>query len=86
MENERRPPKRSNLKKMLNERRMSQKNLAKLSDLEEYQISNYVTGKFDDMLLSTSVKICEALDCTVDEAFGDKVREMKSDLRSQQGS
>lgn len=74
-------PKRSNLKIMLHERRMQQKDLAKLADLETYQVSNYVNGKFDDMYLKTAVKICYALNCTMDEAFGDKVKEMKAEVR-----
>lgn len=79
-------PKRSNLKKMLHERQMQQKDLARLADLETYQVSNYVNGKFDDMLLSTGVKICEALHCTFDEAFGDKVKEMKSQIKQDRDS
>ena len=79
------PPQRSNLKILLNERRMEQKHLAKLADLEKYQVSNYVNGKYDDMLLSTAVKICYALNCSLNEAFGDKIKEMKHQIRKQEG-
>lgn len=84
MANER--PHRSNLKKMLHERKMHQVDLARLANLETYQVSNYVNGKFEDMLLSTGVKICEALRCSFDEAFGDKVKEMKSQIKKERGS
>jgi DNA-binding Xre family transcriptional regulator len=50
---------------------MKQKHLAELADLELYQVSNIVTGMQKDMLLSTAKKICNALNITLDEAFGD---------------
>jgi DNA-binding Xre family transcriptional regulator len=85
-ENGKKPPKRTNLKRLLQERRLQQKDLAKLADLETYQVSKYVNGKFDDMLFSTGVKICNALHCTFDEAFGDKVAEMKKELNEEEGA
>ncbi len=72
------PPKRSNLKVILHERRIQQKDLAKLADLETYQISKYVSGKYEDILMGTAIKICYALNCSIDDAFGDKMKEMRS--------
>ena len=76
-------PKRSNLKKILQDRKMQQKHLAQLADLETAQISLFVKGNKDgertDLLMSTAVKICKVLECTLDEAFGDLVRELKVD-------
>jgi len=59
---------------------MQQKDLAILADLETYQVSEIVNGKRYDMLVSTAAKICEALQCSFDEAFGDRFAEMKSDI------
>jgi DNA-binding Xre family transcriptional regulator len=75
------PPKRNNLKIILHERRIQQKDLAKLANLETYQISNYVSGKYDDILLGTAIKICYALNCSIEEAFGDKMKEMRTSVR-----
>ena len=78
------PPKRSNLKMMLHDRKMQQKDLAKLANLETYQVIEYVNGKRDDMLLSTALKICNALNCSLDEAFGDKIKEIKHKIRQEE--
>jgi len=77
---ENKPPKRSNIKKIIHARKMQQKDLAKLADLETYQVSEIVNVTRYDMLLSTAVKICEALKISFDEGFGDRFLEMKSDI------
>jgi DNA-binding Xre family transcriptional regulator len=55
---------------------MTQKELSKLSDVAEYKISQLCAGKSKDLFLSTAKRICEVLNCTLDDAFGDimKVR------------
>jgi DNA-binding Xre family transcriptional regulator len=59
------------LKKVLNDKKLSQKELAKLSDVAEYKISQLCAGKSKDLFLSTAKKICDVLNCTLDDAFGD---------------
>lgn len=61
------------LKKILNERGMTQKKLASLSDIGEYKISLLCSGKADNIQISTAKRICEVLRCTLDEAFGDLI-------------
>lgn len=59
------------LKKMLNDKNMTQKQLAEKSDIGEYKISLLCSGKVNNLHLSTAKKICDVLDCTLDDAFGD---------------
>lgn len=59
------------LKKVLTDKKMSQKELAKLSDVAEYKISQLCMGKSKDLFMSTAKRICEVLNCTLDDAFGD---------------
>ena len=66
-----RKKRRTNLKIILRQKKITQTKLAELSDLEIYQVSNIVTGKQKDLLMSTAKKICNALNVTLDEAFGD---------------
>lgn len=62
------------LKKLLNDKKMSQKQLSKLSDVAEYKISQLCVGKSKDLFVSTARKICESLNCTLDDAFGDLIK------------
>ncbi len=62
---------RTNLRVILRERKITQTELAEMAGLEVYQISNIVTGKQKDLLMSTAKKICNALNITLDEGFGD---------------
>jgi DNA-binding Xre family transcriptional regulator len=50
---------------------MSQKKLAKLSDVAEYKISQLCMGKAKDLFFSTAQRICNILNCSLDDAFGD---------------
>ena len=59
------------LKMILLDKKMSQKELAKLSDVEEYKISLLCSGKSNDLLLSTAKRICDVLQVNLDDAFGD---------------
>ncbi len=63
------------LKKVLNDKKMSQKQLSKLSDVAEYKISQLCMGKSKDLFLSTARKICEVLNCSLDDAFGDVIKQ-----------
>jgi DNA-binding Xre family transcriptional regulator len=56
---------------ILLDKKMSQKELAKLSDVEEYKISLLCNGKANDLLLSTAKRICDVLQVNLDDAFGD---------------
>lgn len=62
---------RTDLLVLMRDRKISQTLLALLSDLETHQIQNIVTGQQKDLLMSTAKKICNALDVSLDEAFGD---------------
>jgi DNA-binding Xre family transcriptional regulator len=61
----------SRLKKILQTKGMTQKELSKLSLIPEYKISLLCQGKSKNLQLSTAKKICDAIDCSLDEAFGD---------------
>jgi putative transcriptional regulator len=63
------------LKKVLNDRKMSQKELAKLSDVAEYKISQLCSGKSKDLFISTAKRICDSLSCSLDDAFGDIIKQ-----------
>ena len=62
------------LKKVLNDNEMKQKELAKLSDVAEYKISQLCMGKSKDLFLSTAQRICEVLNVSLDDAFGDVMK------------
>jgi DNA-binding Xre family transcriptional regulator len=62
------------LKKILNDKHISQKELAKLSDVAEYKISQLCMGKSKDLFLSTAQRICDVLKCSLDDAFGDVMK------------
>jgi len=59
------------LKKVLKNKDLTQKQLAEKSDIGEYKISLLCSGKARNIHLTTAKKICDVLDCTLDEAFGD---------------
>lgn len=63
------------LKKVLNDRKMSQKELSKQSDVAEYKISQLCMGKSKDLFLSTAKRICDVLNCSLDDAFGDVLKQ-----------
>jgi DNA-binding Xre family transcriptional regulator len=62
---------RTRLKQLIEDRGISQKVLAQESDVAEYRISLLCNGKSSNIQLITAKKICEFLNCTLDEAFGD---------------
>lgn len=59
------------LKIVLLEKGITQKELTQRADLEFSQVSRIVSGKQENLLMSNAKKICKALGCTLDEAFGD---------------
>lgn len=59
------------LKQLLKNRRMTQKELSVKSDVAEYKISLLCSGKSQNLHILTAKKICEVLNCTLDDAFGD---------------
>lgn len=59
------------LKKLLTEKGISQIQLARKTGMPKCQISKLCTGEQVDILLSTALRICNALNCHFDEAFGD---------------
>lgn len=62
------------LKKVLNDKKMTQKELSKLSDVAEYKISQLCMGKSTNLFMSTAKRICEVLNCSLDDAFGDVIK------------
>ena len=76
-------PKKSNLKIILETRQLQQKHLAQLTDLETCQVSLLVkgdkNGKRSNLHMSTAVKICRVLRCSLDEAFGDLINQLEVD-------
>lgn len=63
------------LKQMLKVKDMTQKQLSEKSDIGEYKISLLCSGKSRNIQLLTAKKICNVLNCTLDEAFGDIIAE-----------
>jgi DNA-binding Xre family transcriptional regulator len=59
------------LKAMIENRGLTQQQLATASGLETYQISLLASGSKPNCMRDTMIKICKALRCTLDEAFGD---------------
>jgi DNA-binding Xre family transcriptional regulator len=59
------------LKKILIERKMTQKELSQISDVAEYKISQLASGTISNIYLTTAKRICEVLQVTLDDAFGD---------------
>lgn len=59
------------LKVLLAKRGYTQGDLAQLSGVQRYMISQICSGKKTNIYLDTAKKICLALDCTLDDAFGD---------------
>ena len=71
---ENKPKKRfTRLKKILIERKMTQKELSKITDVAEYKISQLASGTISNIYLTTAKKICEVLGVTLDDAFGDVI-------------
>jgi len=62
---------RTRLKQLIEDRKISQKVLARESDVAEYRISLLCNGKSNNIQLITAKKICEFLNCSLDDAFGD---------------
>ncbi|MSW60247.1 MAG: helix-turn-helix domain-containing protein [Actinobacteria bacterium] len=60
------------LRVILAQKGISQKDLAGMTGLEVYQVSNLCTGKKPNPMLDTAKKICYSLGVTLDEAFGDE--------------
>ncbi len=54
--------------------------LADKTKLEYGQISNYKSGKKDNLMLDTAKKICNALGTSLDETFGDGQVDFKTKL------
>jgi DNA-binding Xre family transcriptional regulator len=61
------------LKKVLKDKKMTQKDLSVKADIGEYRISLLCSGKATNIQLITAKKICDVLNCTLDEAFGDVI-------------
>ena len=50
---------------------MTMRRVCELADIETYQLTNLASGKQVDCFLSTAKKICNALNCSLDDIFGD---------------
>ena len=56
----------ANIRRIMRERGMTQRQLAKATGATEAKISNYVNGK-RDMGIRSLMRICEVLECGVDD-------------------
>jgi transcriptional regulator with XRE-family HTH domain len=56
----------ANIRRIMRERGMTQRQLAKAIGKTETRVSNYVNGK-SDMGIRSFTRICEALECGVDD-------------------
>lgn len=56
---------------VLKELDLSQMDLAEMADLELAQVSLMVTGRGGDIMLNTAKKVCNALQKSLDEVFGE---------------
>ncbi len=63
---------RTKLEAAINKIGVTQRQLARATNIKCYLISGYVSGKKKDMLLSTAKKICKVMDCTLSELFEDE--------------
>jgi len=59
------------LKLLLIKKDVSQTWLSEKSGVEKAQISNIAAGKQKNLMMDTAVKLCKALDVTLDELFWD---------------
>ena len=55
------------------EKKMTQKELSRISEVAEYKISQLASGTISNIYLTTAKKICEVLGVTLDDAFGDVI-------------
>jgi len=62
------------LRTVLAEKGIMQKDLAKMSGVETYQISQLCSGLKSNVMLDTAKRIAKALNVTLDEAFGDDIK------------
>lgn len=63
------------LRVLLAKKGISQKELAEMSGLETYQVSQICSGKKTNITLTTAKRIAYSLDVSLDEAFGDDMDE-----------
>lgn len=63
--------KKTRLKMMIEARNLDQNELSTMTGIMTYQISNLASGKNTSCHIDTIKRICEALDCSFDDAFGD---------------
>lgn len=59
------------LKKLIDDKGVSQKELAEKSEIAEYRISTLCSGTFININFNSAIRICNVLKCTLDDAFGD---------------
>lgn len=74
---------RTRLKQLIDDKGISQKTLAQKSDVAEYKISLICSGKSTNVQLFTMKKICEFLNCSLDEAFGDVLDKQENSLENE---
>lgn len=60
------------LRLVLAQKGVSQRQLAEMSKVDAYKISQICSGKNTNVMLETAKRICFTLGCTLDEAFGDE--------------
>lgn len=65
--------KRTRLKKILDYKGLTQRELSEMTGIQMYKISQLCTGKKIDIYLSNAKKIAYSLGLTLDDVFGDDV-------------
>lgn len=63
--------KRTRLKRILGYKGLTQRDLAEMTGIQMYKISQLCTGKNIDIYLSNAKKIAYALGLTLDDVFGE---------------
>lgn len=63
------------LRLILAQKGIMQKDLAIMANVEKYQISQLCSGLKSNVMLDTAKRIAKALNVTLDEAFGDDIKE-----------
>jgi len=67
------------LKLLLGSKGMTQKELSEATNIAEYKVSQLCSGKSRNIQLSTAIRICKFLECSLDDAFSDSLLDENED-------
>jgi len=65
------PTRFTRLKKILMDKGITQTELSRLTKIPAYKISLICSGRTSNLYMTTAKKICEVLEVSLDDAFGD---------------